>query len=705
MKQKTLLRFFITMVVIMGSWINISAANELTGTCPGYCDPQEGGETTIGPEDAFYMLINTEANGDITFKIMGVPGNTETVFRGNGWADGVVTGLTVNGNQNTDYQYFTRSINAEKTIITLVKQQDIPKDATIVINGVLEYKTYNTQPQGVPGNLTNLWPTVKFEFTYGTTCSFSQTPLDTPKIDDIDLDNKISFDDVDGAYGYRVYVYRDATLVYQQEINSGEVINFEPNLTYNYTVKLRAISNNINYLDSDFSDGYSWYLEVGQIELDPSIFCEYRIGNAAKEYVNFTWETDVSGNVVITLSGYAGDTGSFFRGNGMGADLSKFTVNSDSASNYFERSYGGDGTSTFTLVLKDGVSIVYGDKISYSSGTVEWRTSQEGNAYGTYSFIDYVYGSVCSGLPKVYVTPFAISFDPETDLQNFTISAENLTGDITINVPKGLSTNHASLSPDENGEIEETIIKISWDDGTSNGSIIKITGGGLAADVPILVNVTGFSDYCNKIIEFTTGGKEYPAYLTISLSGDKKEMYFDIAPVYGDEAIWKSNSIPAANILVNGNAPITTPTRSQDLDDTRIIISLDDALADDDVVTFGDPIVWETKSADLQVNSNCYINPAQTYTVGLTCEVDKGPATNATISNSTNFTLYPNPATDIIHFNENMRSVALYALQGQLVLRAENINKLDVSNINSGLYLIKAVSDDGKSVSAKIEVR
>lgn len=86
MKQKTLLRFFITMVVIMGSWINISAANELTGTCPGYCNPQEGGNSTTGSEDAFYVLINTEANGDITFKIMGVPGNTETVFRDNGWA-------------------------------------------------------------------------------------------------------------------------------------------------------------------------------------------------------------------------------------------------------------------------------------------------------------------------------------------------------------------------------------------------------------------------------------------------------------------------------------------------------------------------------------------------------------------------------------------------------------------------------------------
>ena len=72
---------------------------------------------------------------------------------------------------------------------------------------------------------------------------------------------------------------------------------------------------------------------------------------------------------------------------------------------------------------------------------------------------------------------------------------------------------------------------------------------------------------------------------------------------------------------------------------------------------------------------------------------------------SIQLSLYPNPATDIIYFNQKVQSVILYSLQGQSLLSASHVNKLDISRIVSGLYIVKAVDANGKIVSTKIEVR
>ena len=115
MKKLTFFKSLIAAIMMTIS-LGVSAQNTLSGTCPGYCDPSGAGALTTAT-DAFYMLINTETNGDVTFTILGVPNNTTTFFRGNGWADGIITGITVNGDANAGNKYFTRTISSDKKLL------------------------------------------------------------------------------------------------------------------------------------------------------------------------------------------------------------------------------------------------------------------------------------------------------------------------------------------------------------------------------------------------------------------------------------------------------------------------------------------------------------------------------------------------------------------------------------------------------------
>ncbi len=76
-------------------------------------------------------------------------------------------------------------------------------------------------------------------------------------------------------------------------------------------------------------------------------------------------------------------------------------------------------------------------------------------------------------------------------------------------------------------------------------------------------------------------------------------------------------------------------------------------------------------------------------------------------TNSTNFSVFPNPATDgvlNIASAENLESVSVYDVSGRLVFQQSNvvsgITKLDLRHIKSGAYLLKAVA--GRNVYTEI---
>lgn len=691
MKKCTFLRCFLA-AVMLTIGMGLSAQNTLTTACPGFCNPTGAG-AVAGATDAFYMIVNTEANGDITFSILGVPPNTSTIFRNNGWADGIITTLTVGGDANTANKYFTRTISTDKTKITLVKQSDIPASSTIDINGILEYQT------SAIGDEANLWPTINVNFQYGSTCTFVQSPLATPVISGIAADKKITFSAVPNAASYMAYVYRDAAIVYSQVVSSGDAINYTPTLTYDYTVKLQAISNDINYVNSGNSAGYTWHLVAAVIEPNPSEYCNYVIGDNNANYAYLTWQTDATTkNVVITIAGYAGDANTAFRNNGLGANLNSFKVNGGSADTYFTRVYT-TGSQTYTLALKSGAAIVAEDIITYTSGTIEWKTTGNTNAYKTYTF-SYHYGRDCSSLPTVSSSPAAISFSPTVGTQTFTVTGTKLTGAVTITPPRGLTVSPTTITPDGNKAINQ-VVTATWTGGASNGSLIKISGGGLVSAVPVLVNTSGFSNYCNKII-YLTNGSTWPAYMSISMNQAKTEMTFSIAPYNSSETtIW--NRIP--NIVVNGgvaNALVASNVRSTDK--TQITVTFTQALQNGDLVTFGNPMVWEITGPP--TNTNVYIDPIQgPYTVGQTCDLVSGPTTSGPAILMKEVNIYPNPATDRISISGEVSEVSLYSLQGQLVRTIRNQNSLDVSTFAKGLYLVKVTNKLGINSTSKLEIR
>ena len=121
-------------------------------------------------------------------------------------------------------------------------------------------------------------------------------------------------------------------------------------------------------------------------------------------YATLTWETNEDGDVVITIGDGPGETNTAFRSNGLGNDLSGFTVlsgagfaTSEPASDYFNRVYGGAGTKTYILQKKSGVTLPSPAKIHFQGKAFEWKCTEEGNAYTNPTF-EYTYGKICSQL-------------------------------------------------------------------------------------------------------------------------------------------------------------------------------------------------------------------------------------------------------------------------------------------------------------------
>lgn len=66
-----------------------------------------------------------------------------------------------------------------------------------------------------------------------------------------------------------------------------------------------------------------------------------------------------------------------------------------------------------------------------------------------------------------------------------------------------------------------------------------------------------------------------------------------------------------------------------------------------------------------------------------------------------NLSIYPNPVNDMLYINgEGVEEVVVSDLQGREVLKAQN-NSIDVSALNAGMYIVKAVTSNGIS-TAKI---
>jgi len=63
---------------------------------------------------------------------------------------------------------------------------------------------------------------------------------------------------------------------------------------------------------------------------------------------------------------------------------------------------------------------------------------------------------------------------------------------------------------------------------------------------------------------------------------------------------------------------------------------------------------------------------------------------------------YPNPFTDVINLSENMAKVVIYNINGVRTITKSNVDKVNVSNLNKGMYLVRATAQNGKTYTLRM---
>src|SRR5690606_21786928 len=63
--------------------------------------------------------------------------------------------------------------------------------------------------------------------------------------------------------------------------------------------------------------------------------------------------------------------------------------------------------------------------------------------------------------------------------------------------------------------------------------------------------------------------------------------------------------------------------------------------------------------------------------------------------------LYPNPTDQVIYLSEEMKWIDIYSLAGEKILSFKNEKMIDVSFLNNGVYLLKAMTQNGKYYHSK----
>ncbi|MDR1974178.1 MAG: MBG domain-containing protein [Bacteroidales bacterium] len=531
-----------------------------------------------------------------------------------------VARFTVNGFEGTWFESAVLSEN--NTVLTYVPLVPLLDGDKINYNALVEYATKDNG---------NLYPTIDFgDYIWGSRCPEAEV-LQIP--DNIAVtDGVLSFSAVDNALSYKLIVYREqSNLKEYEQILTTTSVPLALNTPGSYTLTLRTVGDNVDYVNSDESPRYEFTFVIPDYKIPVagvSIFCQFAFDPSAQHGNNdrmvLSWET-VGTNIVARISDDEGNFATLFRGDGMRAEA--LSVNGQSNLDWFTLETNEDRTAvTFipNIPLHIGDKLVYNGIIEYETGLLSevalWPVVNMGN-YGA-----YVYGSTCEYATSLVTSCNSIVFTPDTGVRRFTVSGRNFTSPLTVTASNGLTVHshhgHSkvdTLYPLSNGTLATTPIEVRWQEGSSEGGVVRIEGGGMpfAKEIPVTSN--GFSQYCNKVLNYWGEYGAYHVYLTVGHPSDN-QMSFLLTPIYGTFAVWSNNSIQAALVSVS-RPEVTVVTRV--LQDSIIILTFSEALQQGDVISIGPnpAFVWQTENANGDRYYNCYIDPVQTYTVGLTCDL------------------------------------------------------------------------------------
>ena len=167
-------------------------------------------------------------------------------------------------------------------------------------------------------------------------------------------------------------------------------------------------------------------------------YCKYSDKDLKKNntYAALTWETNVAGDVVITLSDGEGASGTHFRNEGFEFDSNydkswkvysgtKHSV-CEPASIYFNYEEAVAGGNTYALRKKNDVTLPADAVVAFFGHAFSWRTDQDPNAYTFDKWFGYTYGAACPFLAAPTNVAIDgtnhITFDAVTNAQTYTAS-------------------------------------------------------------------------------------------------------------------------------------------------------------------------------------------------------------------------------------------------------------------------------------------
>ncbi|MCL5128124.1 T9SS type A sorting domain-containing protein [Algibacter sp. L4_22] len=68
--------------------------------------------------------------------------------------------------------------------------------------------------------------------------------------------------------------------------------------------------------------------------------------------------------------------------------------------------------------------------------------------------------------------------------------------------------------------------------------------------------------------------------------------------------------------------------------------------------------------------------------------------------------IYPNPASDVIHINSDIQftKIEIYDMLGKQVFKSSYLNKINVEQYKSGIYILKMYANDNQFISKRIVI-
>lgn len=341
------------------------------------------------------LTWGTDLSGNVVIDISDGEGASNSTFRNGGFENEgsfantwwVYSGTNHSVVESADVYFNAGGLSNGDKRFTLVKKAELPANAVIAFFG--HAFSWKNDQNGGAYTLNKY-----FAYQYGYNCPSLEIPTDVAVTDA----GVITFTGSALAESYTALVYLDGILKHRQTVTSGATLTYVPYITGTYQVKVTASAE--GYPTTDPSDPADWNLTATPIVVGNSEYCEAALPHDHDKDANFSWETDNSGNMTITLLPLSGQTATF-RNQGM--KLADFTVGSNrtAASEYFDRVYSVGGTTVVLNLKNASIKPGQGEPIYFNGyveclvdGTDTWPTAN----------LTYTYGSKCTGQKRVTVS-------------------------------------------------------------------------------------------------------------------------------------------------------------------------------------------------------------------------------------------------------------------------------------------------------------